>query len=192
MTVLARDADLGPLLVGWARLADRGPMPLHHGRRGAALRRRPGPSPLVPSDAAAYALLGVAMAAYQVCYFRAVTLTGVAVAALLAICSAPLMIAMLAALVLGERIDAGGQGIARHGGGRHRAPRDRPAWLGEIAGRFGAGALLALGAGLSYAVYAVTAKRVLSRAAALRGCDHLRARRALPRARPRPRARARP
>ena len=41
------------------------------------------------------------MAAYQVCYFRAVTLVGVAPAALLAICSAPLLIAVLAALFLG-------------------------------------------------------------------------------------------
>jgi drug/metabolite transporter (DMT)-like permease len=121
----------------------------------------------VPSDAAAYALLGLAMAAYQVCYFRAVTLTGVAVAALLAICSAPLMIAILAALVLGERIEPVVKvslGMAVVGTALLVLG---PRGLGEIAGRFGAGALLALGAGLSYAVYAVTAKRVLSRTAPL-------------------------
>jgi DME family drug/metabolite transporter len=38
-----------------------------------------------------------------------------------------------------------------------------PRGFGEIAGRFGVGALLALGAGVSYAVYAVAAKRLLAR-----------------------------
>jgi DME family drug/metabolite transporter len=105
------------------------------------------------------------MAAYQVCYFRAVTLSGVAVTALLAICSAPLIIALLAAVLLGERLAPPvklslvlaviGTALLVLG----------PRPLGALAGRFGEGALLALGAGLSYAVYAVAAKRVLSRAA---------------------------
>jgi DME family drug/metabolite transporter len=38
-----------------------------------------------------------------------------------------------------------------------------PREFGEIAGRFGLGALLALGAGVSYAVYAVAAKGLLAR-----------------------------
>ena len=38
-----------------------------------------------------------------------------------------------------------------------------PRGFGEIAGRFGLGALLALGAGVSYAVYAVAAKGLLAR-----------------------------
>lgn len=42
-----------------------------------------------------------------------------------------------------------------------------PRGLGEVPAHFGLGALAALGAGLSYAVYAVTAKRVLARAAPL-------------------------
>src|SRR6185295_1981052 len=79
MTVLARDADLGPLLVGWARLALAAPCLFIMAAAAPRLRARPGPPPLAASDAAAYALL--------------------------AICSAPLMIAMLAALVLGERIE---------------------------------------------------------------------------------------
>jgi len=167
MTVLARDADLGPLLVGWARLAVAAPCLVIMAAAAPRLRARRGPPPLAASDAAAYALLGLAMAAYQVCYFRAVTLTGVAVAALLAICSAPLMIAMLAALVLGERIEPvvkASLGMAVVGTALLVIGPRGP---GEIAGRFGAGALLALGAGLSYAVYAVTAKRVLSRTAPL-------------------------
>jgi len=167
MTVVARDTALGPLVVGWARLAVAAPCLFIMAAAAPRLRGRPGPPPLVPSDAAAYALLGLAMAGYQVCYFRAVTLTGVAVAALLAICSAPLMIAMLAALVLGERIEPVVKvslGMAVVGTALLVLG---PRAVGEIAGRFGAGALLALGAGLSYAVYAVTAKRVLSRTAPL-------------------------
>ena len=38
-----------------------------------------------------------------------------------------------------------------------------PRGFGEIAGHFGVGALLALGAGVSYAVYAVAAKELLAR-----------------------------
>src|SRR6185503_2150380 len=100
---------------------------------------------------------------YQLFYFWAVTLTGVAVAALLAICSAPMLIALLAALVLGERLTTvmrlslalavAGTALLVVG----------PRGLGQIAGRFGGGALLALGAGLSYAVYAVAAKGLLGR-----------------------------
>jgi DME family drug/metabolite transporter len=42
-----------------------------------------------------------------------------------------------------------------------------PRGLGEAAGHFGLGALLALGAGVSYAVYAVAAKGLLARVAPL-------------------------
>ena len=104
------------------------------------------------------------MAAYQVCYFTAVTLTGVAVAArFLAICSAPLMIALLAALFLGERLTSAARlslGMAVAGTALLVIGPRGP---GEVAGRSLLGALLALGAGLSYAVYAVGAKRLLAR-----------------------------
>jgi DME family drug/metabolite transporter len=139
MTVLARDADLGPLLVGWARLAVAAPCLFIMAAAAPRLRARPGPPTLAASDAAAYALLGLAMAAYQVCYFRAVTLTGVAVAALLAICSAPLMIALLAALVLGERIEPvvkTSLGMAVVGTALLVLG---PRGVAEITGRFGAG-----------------------------------------------------
>jgi len=120
-----------------------------------------------PRDWAKAALLGAAMAAYQVCYFWAVPRTGVALTALLAICSAPLMIAAGAALTLKERpnpatlaallLAVAGTAMVLAG---PRADGDTPA-------AFTAGALSALGAGLSYAVYAVTAKGLLRRAAPL-------------------------
>lgn len=49
-------------------------------------------------------LMGGCMAVYQATYFTAVVMTGIAVTALLAICSAPLMIAALATVMLGERL----------------------------------------------------------------------------------------
>ena len=193
MTVLARDADLGPLLVGWARLAVAAPCLLIMAAAAPRLRARPGPPPLVPSDAAAYALLGLAMAAYQVCYFRAVTLTGVAVAALLAICSAPLMIALLAALVLGERIEPvvkASLGMAVVGTallviGPRGARRDRRALRRRGSPRPRRGAVVCGVRGHRQA-------RPVANGPAPRGRHHLRARRALPGARPRPGARARP
>jgi DME family drug/metabolite transporter len=165
MALLSREADASPLLVGWSRLAIATPVLLLAAAWTARFRarepaRRPWPS---LADLPLGAVLGLAMAAYQVCYFRAVTLVGVATAALLAICSAPLLIALLAALFLGERLTplqwlslaTAVAGIALLVAG--------PRGFGEIAGHFGVGALLALGAGLSYAVYAVAAKGLLAR-----------------------------
>jgi drug/metabolite transporter, DME family len=165
MTLLAREGTPSPLLVGWARMAVAAPCLL----LAAALA--PSPSRAVggwrPRDLAKAALLGVAMAAYQVCYFWAVPRTGVALTALFAICSAPLLIAAGAALWLKER----------------PTPAARIALLLAVVGTamvlagpradggapigFAAGALSALGAGLSYAVYAVTAKELLRRVAPL-------------------------
>lgn len=165
MTLLARDTAVSPLLVGWSRLAIAAPVLM---LAAGAAARLVGPAPVRRSwpsvaDLPLCAALGLAMAAYQVCYFRAVTLAGVAPAALLAICSAPLIIATLAALFLGERLTprvrlslgtaVAGTALLVVG----------PRGLGEIAGHFGVGALLALGAGVSYAVYAVAAKGLLAR-----------------------------
>jgi DME family drug/metabolite transporter len=165
MTLLSREAAASPLLVGWSRLAIAAPCLVlaaasaaRFGTRHPSLRRWPS---LV--DLPLCACLGLAMAAYQVCYFRAVTLVGVAVAALLAICSAPLLIAVLAALFLGERLAP----LVRLSLGMAVAGTALlvvgPRGLGEVAGHFGLGTLLALGAGVSYAVYAVAAKGLLAR-----------------------------
>src|SRR5262245_65725117 len=112
MTLLMRDGAIGPLFVGWVRLAVAavclllGVAVTDRIAGYCALDRRRRPAVDRSGRSASYALLGLAMAAYQVCYFRAVTLTGVAVTALVAICSAPLMIALLAAVLLRERMTA--------------------------------------------------------------------------------------
>jgi len=165
MTLLSREAAVSPLLVGWSRLAVAAPVLVLAaagvGRFGVRhAQRSPWPS---LADLPLCCALGLAMAAYQVCYFRAVTLVGVAPAALLAICSAPLLIAVLATLFLGERLTP----LVRLSLGMAVAGTALlvigPRGVGEIAGRFGLGALLALGAGVSYAVYAVAAKGLLAR-----------------------------
>jgi drug/metabolite transporter, DME family len=165
MALLARDGTPSPLLVGWARMAGAAPclllaialVPPAAAARG--IRQ--------PRDRAKAALLGAAMAAYQVCYFWAVPRTGVALTALLAICSSPLMIAAGAALTLKERpspatitalpLAVAGTAMILAG----------PRATGDAPPGFAAGALAALGAGLSYAVYAVTAKGLLRRVAPL-------------------------
>lgn len=64
---------------------------------GARLTRTP-----IRPRGPAFVAAGLCMAAYQVCYLSAAPLAGVAVTALLAICSAPVLITLLARLVLGE------------------------------------------------------------------------------------------
>lgn len=165
MALLAREGTPSPLLVGWARMAGAAPCLL------LAIALVP-PAAFArgewrPRDWAKAALLGAAMAAYQVCYFWAVPRTGVALTALLAICTAPLMIAAGAALTLKERpspatlaallLAVAGTAMILAG----------PRADGAAPPTFAAGALAALGAGLSYAVYAVTAKGLLRRAAPL-------------------------
>ena len=162
MTFLARSAGAEPLLVGFVRLAIAAPFLL--GAAGVSTRgwRLAG-----RRDALALLVMGGAMAAYQVFYFRAVTLTGVAVAALLAICSAPLMIAGLAALFLRERLTSTvAISLAMAVGGTPLLVMG-PRGIGEISSGFAAGAVLALGAGLSYAIYAVVGKATLARVAPL-------------------------
>ncbi len=153
-TTLQLIGGADPLLVGAIRMLLAAPALLV----GAWLQERslrlPGPGIVVP---------GLCMAAYQVCYFSAVPLAGVAATALLAICSAPLMIALLARFVIGEALTvrrmlalgvgvlgavlllAGGSGLSVGSG----------VWLG---------AALALGAGFAYSLYAVWSKRLLASA----------------------------
>ena len=176
MAILARDAAAGPLLVGWARMAVAAACLVPAAIIEAAVRRRashdprdrPGArgrsaAPWTARDVVACLGLGAAMAAYQVCYFRAVTLTGLTVTAVLAICSAPLWIALLAALCLGERLSRLVRlalALAIPGTALLVAG---PAAPGVAASGSLLGPLLGLGAGLSYAAYAVTAKGLLAR-----------------------------
>ncbi len=159
-TVLAARAGAEPLLVGAARMVIAAVLLL-----GAA-RACTGGFAVARADRRRCLAAGACMAAYQVAYFTAVALTGISVAALVAICTAPVMIAALASLLLGEHLTARtGMALALGVAGTAllvAAPTaDRP------PARLAAGALLALGAGLAYALYAVVTKAGLVRSAPL-------------------------
>jgi DME family drug/metabolite transporter len=157
-TVLVARAGVHPWVIGAARMWIAAALLL------LAARWTGAPLALGREGAGAVVLLGACMAAFQVTYFTAVTMTGIAVTALVAICSAPLMIAALAVLVLRERltrrvvvaIALGVLGTALLVAG--------PQAVAPVTPRFAAGVTLALGAALSYAIYVVAAKRALARA----------------------------
>jgi DME family drug/metabolite transporter len=184
MTVLGERAAASPLLVGTARLwiaailllpalmaADRShPLlsqathdpNLAHGLRYNGRYNNPRYLNL-----GRCVLMGACMAGYQAAYFTAVTLSGIAVTALIAICSAPLVIAALAPLALGERLTprvrvALGLGVV---GTALLVAAPRGAL--DLTAPLVAGALLALAAGLAYALYVVLAKATLARMAPL-------------------------
>src|SRR5262249_7380016 len=148
MALLAREGRPTPLGVGWARMAGAAPCRLLATALGRPAKPRPVPWP--PRDMLKAAMLGIAMAAYQLCYFWAVPRTGVALTALLAICSAPIMITAGATLALKERpsrstlvallLAVGGTAMVLVG----------PRVSGDTRQEFVAGAAAAIGAGPSY------------------------------------------
>lgn len=103
-----------------------------------------------------FGVLGVAL--YQLCFFAGVARTGVAVGTIVAIGSSPVMTGILAALIFGERITrrwiistalaVTGCTLLVVGGG-------------DIGVDL-IGILLALGAGFSYAVYALASKALIA------------------------------
>lgn len=106
--------------------------------------------------------IAAAFAAYQVCYFAAIERIGLSSAVMLNICSAPVFVALLAALLLHERP---GWAVAAL-----LLPALCGVWLlvraspaaGPPTARI-AGALLALSAGLCYSVVAVSARALAPR-----------------------------
>lgn len=151
-TLLATRAGAHPLLVGSVRLWIAAILLVLVAR----------PLALAARDVRRALGMGVCMAAFQATYFSAVPLAGIATTALVAICSAPLMIAALAVAFLGERpsvrvllslaLGVTGTALLVAGPGGTSAPRP------------GLGTALALGAGLSYALYVVIAKRAVASA----------------------------
>jgi drug/metabolite transporter, DME family len=158
-TVLASRAHVEPLVVGLVRMWVAAAFLL----AGAWLVS--GSLAIARADVARSVAMGAAMAVYQVAYFTAVSLTGITLTALIAICSAPLMIAALAGAILGERptrrvlaaLVLGVSGTALLVLGPDTSVRTSRSAL--------AGILLALVAGLAYALYAVLTKASLARSA---------------------------
>jgi DME family drug/metabolite transporter len=153
MVLLSNVTQLSPLVVGFWRLAIASPFLLLLARQQGKLRGWRSRSEFLT-----YAGLGLTMAIYQVCYFWGVSLAGVAVTALVAICSSPLFITILAVTRLGERLTQRlsiALGLGLIGTALLVANPEAFAMNGS---RFLLGALLALGAGLSYAIGSIIAK----------------------------------
>jgi DME family drug/metabolite transporter len=156
-TVLVASADVDPWVIAAARMCIAAALLLVATRViGAAL-------PLGRGRLGIAFALGACMAAFQVTYFTAVTMTGIAITALVAICSAPVMIAALAVLVLRERLTTRVLVSIALGVVGTALLVANPHTVAPAAPRFALGAVLALGAALSYAVYVIVAKLALAR-----------------------------
>ena len=156
-TFLVRDTAMSPLVIGVARLAIAAVVL-------AALARVRG---IARADLGPCLAMGACMAVFQAGYFTAVVLLGVALTALIAICSAPLAIAVLARIVLSERLTARKTVALVVGVAGTALLIVGPRGLADIAPRFTAGVALALTAGVAYAVYVVIAKASVALAEAL-------------------------
>jgi DME family drug/metabolite transporter len=158
MKLVAAVSPMSPLLVGLMRVAIAAPcLCLAALWLGGQLR--------LPArgDRGRLLVAGLAMGAFQACYFWGVAKTSVAIGSLIAICSGPLFITALAVLFLGERIDGLTWAALATGTSGAALLTLGPQGFGPIPPSFLAGVGLALGAGLSYAVYAVLVKNVVRR-----------------------------
>jgi len=160
-TLLVSRASATPLLVGAARMLTGAVLLL------AAARLVEGAIRPAPGEAWRCLALGACMALFQATYFTAVTRVGIAVTALVAICSAPIMIAALATALLGER-PTRGLVVALVLGVAGTALLVAAPVATPTAPRPLSGVLLALAAGLAYALYVVIAKATVMRTAPLR------------------------
>jgi DME family drug/metabolite transporter len=97
---LYQQSELGPLTVGFFRLAFAFPFVAVLAFSRGALR----PSSLRGRDLALMLLAGVTLALYQVCYFSAIARVGVTVATLVTLCTAPVIVALVSAMLLRERL----------------------------------------------------------------------------------------
>jgi drug/metabolite transporter, DME family len=107
---------------------------------------------------AAMIAAAAAVAGYQVCFFAAVKATGVAIGTVVAIGSAPVLTGALSRLTGGARLDARWMAatVAAVAGCAVLVAG------GQTAGVSVAGVGLAVAAGLCYAIYAVTASRLIT------------------------------
>ena len=96
---LYRTTDIDPFAVGFFRLALA--LPLVAAACGRSLGK---PAFKVRGrELSLMMLLGVVLAQYHVCYFAAISFVGVAMASLVTLCSAPILVAIISAILLRER-----------------------------------------------------------------------------------------
>lgn len=92
-------AAVTPLSVSFFRLAIAAPVLWVIGWRAVGKRMVQLPT----RDWGLMILMGLMTAVYQICFFSAVQILGVAIASLITLCSAPTLVALLSAIVLKER-----------------------------------------------------------------------------------------
>lgn len=155
-------SDANALTVGFFRLAFAAPALLiacWHVHRKADSQT----FLLVPRrDLGLMLLMGLAMALYQASYFAAIAQVGVTIAVLVALCTAPVMVALLSVVLLNERLTLivllallcalGGTALLVS------QPAETAMQQVNLSG-----VLLALGAGLSYAVVTVCSRVLATR-----------------------------
>lgn len=151
-------ATTTPLTVGFLRLALSLPVLLI--LCWARVKRRM--FRIGAADFALMLLVGLMTALYQVCYFSAIELTGVAVATLVTLCTAPVMVAVISTAVTRRR-PAGYVLIALLGALTGTALLVLFQHQGGISGTNTGGVLLALGSAFGYALVAVVSQRLSSR-----------------------------
>ncbi len=160
-TILVGRAGATPLVIGAMRMIVAATLLVAAAR---ALGRAHRAS---PTDRWRCVLAGVCNAGFQAAYFTSVTLTGIATAALIAICSAPILITGLAAVLLGERPSAWLLVSLALGVGGTILLISAPGATGAAPPHFASGVAFALLAGLAYALYVVVAKAAVARMAPL-------------------------
>jgi len=156
-TILVARAGATPLVIGAVRMVIAATLLV---AAVLVLRRTRGAS---AADRWRCVVAGVCNAGFQAAYFTSVTLTGIAIAALLAICSAPILIAGLASLLLKERLSARLVVALALGVGGTTLLVVAPRAAGAAPPHFAAGVAWALVAGLAYALYVVVAKAAVAR-----------------------------
>ncbi|MFL5805531.1 MAG: DMT family transporter [Roseiflexaceae bacterium] len=118
---------------------------------------------VAPRDLGPMVMIGVMMAFYQVCYFAAIARVGVAVAVLVTLCTAPVLVALLSALLLRERL--GGATLSALACAL--VGTMMLVWIdpGEVGLRRDTvvGVLLALGSALGYAAIALCSRALAGR-----------------------------
>lgn len=151
--------DTNPLSIGFWRLAIAVPV------LSLACWRTLGPRMfhITRRDRWLMVLIGVMMALYQVCYFASIERVGVTIAVLVTLCTAPVLVALLGAGLLGERLTrrtVGALGAALFGTGLLvGVPTAASGEQSQIV----IGVLLALGSALGYAVLTLCSRALAGR-----------------------------
>ena len=159
--LIAQQVTISPLIVGLWRIVFALPIFWlwhRHNRRNSS-------QPLLvwQSDGLPLIAMGVCMAGNQVFYFAAVPYIGVAMTAMVAICSSPLLIALLAVVFLRERLTQTLCIALALGVTGTILLIAQPDALQLNGGQFLIGVALAFGAAFSYAGYAILAKALVGR-----------------------------